>query len=237
MIRTPSRNRASKLSPGLTVGLLLVLPLLFPNRPSVDAAGLARREAVSAALRDAPYRIGPWVGADVVIPPSAVKILHPNATLSRRFKRIGSGITVILLLVHCTDVRDMRGHYPPVCYPYTGWSFAGPQEGREATLAIHGRQVAIRVYEFRRIDSDGRESHIRVFNLFFLPDGMVTPQINQINRLSERLALTTQGVAQMQIVTPIGVGSEDAATAAAEILEGMPGVLSALGLWREGDDK
>ena len=234
--RWPIFSRASDAVPALTAGLLVVLPLVFPNHTTVDAAGLARQEAVRAAVREAPYRIGHWVGADIPVPPAAVELLHPNAILSRRFQRIGGGPNVSLLLVHCTDARDMRGHYPPVCYPSSGWSIAGVKRSRQAVLMVNGRRMPVRVYEFRRIEGDGRESRIRVFNVFVLPDGTLTPNIDQINRLAERLALATRGLAQMQIVTPSGLNDEEAAAAAGEILEGMSGPLTALGVWREGDD-
>ncbi len=40
----------------------------------------------------------------------------------------------------------------------------------------------------------------------------------------------------MQVVTPMAMGDEDAADAAREILEGMPGLMTALGVWRDRDE-
>ncbi len=229
-------DRASKAVPAVTFGLLLVMPLVFPNRTTVDASLVAQQAAVRAAVESSPYRVGGWIGTDITVPLAATKLLRPNAILSRQFRRIGGGPAVNLLLVHCTDVRDMRGHYPPVCYPSTGWSFVGEKTGKEATLTVNGRRAPIRVYEFRRIEGEVREVRIRVFNVFVLPDGTLTPEIDQIKSLSERLALSAQGVAQLQIVTPLEMSLDEAVGAARDILEGMPGLMNALRVWKEPDD-
>ena len=54
------------------------------------------------------------------VPPEAQELLRPNAIFSRRFQRPGE-IGVHVLVVHCSDARDMIGHYPPICYPSSGW--------------------------------------------------------------------------------------------------------------------
>ncbi len=234
--RWATSPRATKAIPALTAGLLLALPLTFPNSASVGVAGRARQAAVAVAVAHAPYRIGPWVGVDIPVPPAATKLLHPNAVLSRRFERIDRGSSVSMLLVHCTDARDMRGHYPPACYPYSGWLFADAKRGREMAVTVHGRPVPVRVYEFRRIGADGREMRIRVLSVFILPDGTLTPDIDQINSLSERIPLSVQGVAQMQIVTSAAMTDEETTAAAREIFEGMSQLWAAFDVWKEGDN-
>lgn len=210
----------------LTAGLLVLMPWALPSRIIVTAADVAQQAAIREAMEGAPYRIGNWMGTEVALPPAAIRLLHPNAALGRRFSLGETGMSLSLLIVHCTDARDMRGHYPPVCYPSSGWSFEGPPPGRPSALMIEGRRVPVRMYEFRRIEG-GSESSIRVFNLFILPDGATTPDLERISWLSERLALSTQGVAQMQIVTSLEVGEQQAADAAAEILGGMPDLFKA----------
>ena len=92
---------------------------------------------------------------------------------------------------------------------------------------------AVRQYEFRRAEAGGWESTIRVMNFFVLPDGRVTAELDEIERRSERLALAVSGVAQIQVVTPAAMPQADAETAAGELLEGMPELLTALGLGDE----
>ena len=108
--------------PLLVIALLVGLPRVFPNSVDVDGEARARRmQAVADAIAAAPYRIGPWAGADEPPAPAAIKLLHTNAILARRYERVGGDGSVSVLVVHCTDVRDMRGHWPPMCYPANGW--------------------------------------------------------------------------------------------------------------------
>ena len=67
-----------------------------------------------------------------------------------------------------------------------------------------------------------------MFTAFVLPDGTVTREIDDINKQSERLAVTVQGVAQMQVVTPAAMPLDQALDAAQELLGGMDGLLHAL---------
>ncbi len=235
-MKIPSRIRLSHTVPGLTLLLLLVLPIVVPNRTIVDAAAVAHQKAVALAVEQAPYRIGQWVGRDMAVPPAAIRLLRPNAILSRRFRRIGEDWTLDVLLVHCTDARDMRGHFPPICYPFAGWEAMPPRAGRESELMVAGQPMPVRIYEFRRVEDGIREARIRICNTFILPDGTITTDIRQINRLTERLALAATGIAQLQIVSRSDVDEERIARAADEILTGMPKLLTELRLTDGGDN-
>jgi hypothetical protein len=218
----------SRAAPALTLVLLCVLPAVFPNRTTADEAALTRQRAVARAVEHAPYRIGSWIGEDIQVPPAATRLLRPNAILSRRFRRIDDDLAVDLLLVHCTDARDMGGHYPPNCYPSSGWLELGGDAPRQATLEVSDRSVPVRVYAFRRVQDDAREVRIRVLNVFILPGGELTADIHRIKTLAGRRALTTAGVAQLQIVSSSDLDEARVAEAAGEILAGMPELLNAL---------
>ena len=235
-MKISSGLRLSHAIPGLTLVLLLVLPIVFPNRTIVDAAAVAHQKAVALAVEQTPYRIGQWVGRDMAVPPAAIRLLRPNAILSRRFQRIGGGLTVDVLLVHCTDARDMRGHFPPICYPFAGWQAMPPKNGRESELMVAGQPIPVRIYEFHRVEGGNRETRIRICNTFILPDGTVTTEIAQINRLTERLALAATGIAQLQIVSHHDIDEERTARAAGEILTGMPELLTTLRVTYGGDN-
>ena len=56
----------------------------------------------------------------------------------------------------------------------------------------------------------------------------MTPQIDDIYRQSERLALSVQGVAQIQLITMAGMPADEAAACAEELLAGMGDLLNAL---------
>ncbi len=220
---------------GLAFVLVLVLPMVFPNHVRPDPTALARQVAVAEAVEAAPYQIGHWLGTDIPVLRSAVELLRPNAILSRRYRRVEGGYSVSLLVVHCMDIRDMGGHYPPNCYPSAGWSVADDPASGEVSLEFGGRRVPAAVYGFRRIQDGIRESRVRIFNFFVLPDGAVTADIGELRSRSERMALSAQGVAQIQILTAMAMPPVEAVAAANEFLEGMDDLLTSLGVVPGGD--
>jgi len=234
-IRRASPGFLNRAAVGLAFVLVIVLPMVFPNHVRPDPTALARQVAVAAAVEVVPYQIGRWLGTDVPIPRSAVELLRPNAFLSRRFRRAEGGHSVSLLVVHCMDIRDMRGHYPPNCYPSAGWSVADDPASGKATLDFDGRRLPVEVYAFRRIEDGIRESRIRIYNFFVLQDGRVTTDIGELRARSERLALSAQGVAQIPILTLIEMPPVEAVAAANEFLEGLTGLLTALGVVEGGE--
>jgi hypothetical protein len=227
---TPPRTILDRWSPAwpwTSLAVLALLAWLLPNRTQLSADTQERQQAVAGAMAAVPRIIGDWASVPFRVPPEAQKLLRPNATLSRLYQCLGRP-RVHVMVVHCNDSRDMIGHYPPVCYPASGWVDAAQGEPAEAELVVGGRRLPVRQYAFRRIGDSGVEEQIRIFNAFVLPDGTVTRRIDDINRQSERLAVAVQGVAQLQLITSAADAREEAIGAAEELLRGMPGLLEAL---------
>ncbi|MEM7228441.1 MAG: exosortase-associated EpsI family protein [Planctomycetota bacterium] len=232
MSRMPtSLRRIGFIAPWITLALLPSLAWKLPNRAVVDDRAVARQVTVRRAFADVPLLIGSWIGEDQTIAVEAQELLRPNATLSRTYRALGRP-SVHVLCVHCGDARDMIGHYPPVCYPTSGWLRDTPAGETDLTLTVKGRTLPVRLYEFRRMRDDRREERIRIFSAFILPDGTSSRDIDDINRQSERLAVSIQGVAQLQVLTSSSIPLEDARSAAEEVLAGMNGLFDAL---RAGD--
>ena len=220
-------------APFITAGLLVALAIMFPNSVRVDPATLSKLEAVKQAVAVMPYRVGRWNSTRIEIPASAIELLHPNAILSRRFEPIDGGPSISLLLVHCTDARDMGGHYPPNCYPRAGWELVS---SRRDSLTLKEKDVPVAVYTFSRFSETGVETRIRILNVFVLPDGSLTPERKSIIRLADRLSVASLGVAQLQLLSSLTVSDETALSEASELLEALPSLLGALDVWKEGDD-
>ena len=221
-------RKVSGTAPWVTLLLLVALSYRLPNRVAFDGASARHQAQIAAAMQAVPFFVADWIGEDEAVPREAQKLLRPNATLSRRYQRPG-GMKLHLLVVHCSDARDMIGHYPPICYPSSGWVRVEVPDA-DIQLAIGEQRLPIRTYVFRRVREHGVEEAIRVFNAFVLPDGTVTRDIDDINRQSERLAVSAQGVAQVQIISAAGVSREEASAAASELLAGMPALLETLGI-------
>jgi hypothetical protein len=221
-IRSRWQTRIAAAAPLLTLALLCGLSALLPNRMQTDPAADQHKQRVAEAMAQVPWTIPPWHGEERKgdVPPEAQKLLRPNAMLSRQYN-CADRPPVHILLVHCGDARDMTGHYPPICYPSSGWIAVPAASPDEETLQVAGQPAKVRVYEFRRLADHGREERIRIFNAFVLPDGTLTPNIDDINKQSDRLAVSVQGVAQLQIITPSAASRTEAVTAANELLAGM----------------
>jgi hypothetical protein len=229
----PRKIRAT--APWLSLLLLTVLSYALPNRVVFDERTEARQAEIKAAMEDVPYIVGDWMGREEGVVEEAQELLRPNAILSRRYLQPGE-FALHLLVVHCSDARDMLGHYPPICYPSNGWEdrqLSG--EAAETVLRVGEYRLPVRVYQFRQISESGFEENIRILNCFVLPTGAVTRDIEAVNRQSERLAVSVQGVAQVQVISLADVDAAEVADAAGMLLAGMPELLAALGVG-QGED-
>jgi hypothetical protein len=217
-------------SPWLTVAALVLLAWWLPNRTTFSPEAEAHKARVAAAMQSVPFFINHrWIDQ---IPREAQELLRPNAILSRAYSSQG-GPVVHVLMTHCGDARDMIGHFPPICYPSSGWIQRTVPHGGDHTLNAGAYALPVREYVFSRPRDRMREDVIRVFNAFILPDGRVTPRIEEINRQSERLAVSLQGVAQLQIIMLASVPLPEALEAAEELMAGMTNLLDALHVSKE----
>lgn len=144
-----------------------------------------------------PKIVGDWEGTDVEVPPSAVKLLNPNALVHRRYSNRKTGQQASLLLVQCTRARDMAGHYPPVCYPAHGWT-RGPSNAME--WDIDGTKLPGMEYTYTRIH-EGQTVSCVVSNLLILPSGAYVREMSEIYDAAADYLRQFYGAAQLQIVT------------------------------------
>lgn len=153
---------------------------------------------VRAAVERIPYSIGPWNGQDTETPLAAVRLLKPNTMLQRRYINRSTGRAVSLLVVHCTDVRDMLGHYPPKCYPGHGWT-SGPV--RSAEVDLGSARFPAKSYQFSRV-VDGLEQGLTVLNFFVLPgrDEQIFPDMGAVDASSQSARHVALGAAQVQLL-------------------------------------
>ena len=152
------------------------------------------REAVDGL----PYSIGRWIGEDEAVTPSARELLDPNVIVQRRYVDPETGEWFSVLVVHCGDMRDMQGHYPPVCYPAHGWSMRGSER---ADLGVEGVRYSVTEYRFAQ-EVGMREEQIVILNFFVMPsvEAPVTPTIARLRRLSQASGTAGLGSAQVQVL-------------------------------------
>lgn len=174
----------------------------------VDVVPVPGREAyfgqVADEVQGIPYAIEDWRGEDQEVIQAARKLLKPNAMVQRRYVRPGEG-SFGLLVVHCKDVRDMEGHYPPICYPSQGWT----ADGRSSeTITVDDETVPMRRYIFER--NVGLETNrIVVWNVFVMPgQEHLMADIDGLTRAARSTRRAGLGAAQIQVLMPEGSGQE-----------------------------
>lgn len=184
----------------LTVCLLgasLVEKVLF-HLPPADAAPYHAR--VSAAAKTLPRNAGPWLGTDVELPASAIKMLRPNTHIARQYQHVATGRTATLVIVQCEDARDLIGHYPPVCYRSVGWETVA-EVATERTAG--GEAFPVTDYAFSA-KHNGGVNDIRIDNFMILPDGQLCRDMIGVEKLAQDYRRKFFGAAQVQILTHSG---------------------------------
>jgi len=178
----------------LLITLLFVGGISLRRPPGLDEYFLRVRESIDAI----PWRIGGWNGKEVPPTPGARRLLRPNVIVQRQYTD-EQGRVVAMLIVHCGNVRDMDGHYPPICYPGLGWRLEGTSE---RTIGTGRESLPATDYSFTRRE-DGLESSLLVTDFFVLPSAEqpVHARIDAVRAASRSAAIAGLGSAQIQFVS------------------------------------
>lgn len=219
-------SRVNALAPILSA-LVLAAALVYVRADARPPADINEYMAgVRSAIESLPYRIGARVGSDVEPSAAAIQLLAPNKIFQRRYVDPMTGSSASLLIVHCGDVRDMVGHFPPVCYPAHGWREAG---SRRMRVRVAGEETTAVIYEFSRLD-DLVERRMTSINFFILPGATANfaPDMTGMERIVRTPALVGLGVAQVQIVMDGIYSDTENSQVAAEILPVLDPVVAAI---------
>lgn len=183
---------------------------------------------VARTIDRLPYRVGRWIGSDLSsAPPQVLEMLRPNRVLHRGYASDGDRFR--LVVVHCTDVRDMQGHYPMRCYPATGWTARGTERVR-ATYA--GEERDLTIFRFERTGDFGKPMQITIGLFFALPTtGRPEPaeaiyaDLSGVRGASENRRRNLLGSAQIQIIFDSDRPSEDVIKVVEEIAPALDPVI------------
>ena len=216
---------ANRYAPLVAIVVLLGGASLLDNPALEDARIVAHRVRIAEEMETFPYQLGMWIGQDVPIPTSAVEILNPNSLVSRRYSRLETPIEVTLALIHCQDLRDMMGHYPPVCYPATGWT-EQEEKGEVIRTLLADTPVEMRLYRFQRFGNIGLEEEQSVISMFMLPEGALLTDMERLKgRSAQGRSLSATGVAQLQMVFAASPKTAKIIEHATEMLSEIPSEL------------
>ena len=182
-------------------------------------------QSVRNAIEAIPERTGLWYGDDINVPLPAAKLLRPNALFARRYQ-LRTGQAATLVIVHCTDSRDMSGHYPPNCYPANGWT---PVGGRvESSLILNKRAIPVAIYRYHRT-----ELGITVYNFFILPRELTT-RMEAVRRSGGDRQSRPFGAAQVQVILNDDIKLDEADRIVEELLTPVAPVIELIQIRKEG---
>ena len=187
---------------------------------------------------DAPKQFGPWQSQDNDIPPSAIELLRPNATVSRRFIDEAGRRSGQFLIVQCRDARDLGGHWPPNCYKSSGytetgreavaWTVPGVSDDAGTASGTAGPGTINGVtYRFERESLNGRLTLV-VDNFLILPGVGFVPDMAAVRGAGEDPRRRHFGAAQVQVVTPDGLSSEQKTAVFNELIAAHAELLNAI---------
>jgi hypothetical protein len=195
--------RARYIPAFLTVALLLGLTADTLTRPQPgDADPYHLRVKAAEAQIAAPDG---WTFKDDKLPEAAIALLKPNAKLYRQF---WAPHQFQLLFIQCRDARDMGGHYPPVCYPASGWVAVVDEnttdledKGRDMTWTVGSKTIIGKEYKFTG-SQDGQTITRVVDNLLILPRGSncYVRSMRDIRHVAADYLRQFYGAAQIQLI-------------------------------------
>ncbi len=139
---------------------------------------------------------GEWTSVEEKVPDAAVKLLRPNALISRFYVSTQNGYrSANLLVVQCREPSDMCGHYPPNCYPSSGQPLlhSEPRQWQVADTTIRG-------IEYHFAAARVGDPQIWVYNFFVLPGRGIVPDMKDVRQASGDYQRRHYGAAQVQVV-------------------------------------
>jgi hypothetical protein len=198
MFKTSNKSGLGRFAPYVCIAMLAGLFFAGGLQASTPKGADDYRARVRKAIDAIPYKIGPAVGSDVEPTRAAILLLSPNKIFQRRYVDPSTGWSQSLLIVHCKDVRDMTGHYPPNCYPAHGWRSQGAER---APIQLDGESAEAMVFRFSRPE-EITDRRMIVFDFFIIPDegGTIFADMEEMDRAARASKVGGLGVAQVQIV-------------------------------------
>jgi hypothetical protein len=175
----------------------------------------AYRERVRHAFDSFGSVSGDWVSKEVAVPAEAMKMLRPNSIMSRQYTNVVTGYRCSVLLVDCSDARDLVCHYPPVCYPGQGWKLISKQA---QAWEVGGGTIAGTNYEFSRSDFESGTG-ILAANTMILPDGQFKPDMRGVEEAAANVHRRGYGAAQIQVIVDGAMSEMDRARVIQAMLE------------------
>lgn len=223
--------RFLKLLPVIVSALMAVAMFVQMQAWAVTDDASAFHQSIREAVKRVPIRFSDWEGAEIEVPKPAADLLRPNALFARQYENLKTQRAAKFVFVHCTDSRDMSGHYPPNCYPARGWTREG--EGREVSVTVGRQSIPAVAYEFKRVEM-GTTRECTVYNFFILPSGFET-RMSSVQTAGGDRRLRPYGAAQVQVILDSGTPEVTQLDIVAQLLEPLAPIIDTLQVRKKGN--
>lgn len=233
MDRNPRKTPLAWLAAPLTALVLAAMSVYSLASMRLDG-NEAYLRGVKLAIEAMPTQIDGYIGVDRPALPAAQELLRPNKLLQREYANPLTGSRFSVLIVHCGDVRDMMGHYPPVCYPSNGWDVVGASG--EAIDRSVGGPIPITRYHVSRGDGQARISRV-IANTFVVPraDDPLGRDDRALDRVTRTRWSSGLGAAQVQIITNAQMDPATRERIERSVADELEGLIGAIARGREGE--
>jgi len=181
----------------------------------------ARLEAWPQTIRNGDQE---WTSRDCKVPEAAVRLLRPNALISRHYECVNDdGKAADLLIVQCGEATDMSGHYPRNCYPRNGEKLVH-EESR--VWQVGATSISGMEYHFQPRSLG--ESRKCVYNFFVLPGKGIVPDMDDVQKATADYRRRYFGAAQFQLVFYSDLSQSERDKVFATIIGADPDIFSFL---------
>jgi hypothetical protein len=180
------------------------------RRAPADAKEYHKRIRDEAAA--IPLNVNGWIGSDAPVPYEAMDMLRPNVIIGRSYRK--GGREVWFQMVHCVDVRNLENHYPPHCYPATGYTMLS-QAARE--WEIDGLRIPATEYQFARMAIDPSTAVV-VENFMVLPKIGIVRDMGPVSEVADDVRRRTYGAAEFQVLFGAGTTATERTAITRELL-------------------
>ncbi len=166
------------------------------------------------SLSEFPMKIGSWVGRDVPISETVLKVAGNDDYLCRQYVSTTDGAEVTVYVAYSARPRTMVGHLPKVCYPANGWIM--DSDDRITIKSNSGRAMDCILYRFHKPSAPSGEI---VVLSYYIVNGEMTYDENVFSGIGWRTPNIAgdhaRYVAQIQIssniVNSVRIATEDIA--------------------------
>lgn len=232
---TPRRRKPTLALAAAPLTAILLIAMAAYSVLSIRPSGSdAYFRQVREAIEALPDRIEGYHSVDREPLPSSIELLRPNKLLQRQYTNPVTRSTFSILIVHCGDVRDMMGHYPPKCYPSNGWEVdAATSESIE-----RAGSSPIPITRYRVSQESGTTRYARVIaNTFVVPraDSPLGRDDRVLDSVTRTRWSSGLGAAQVQIITDAEMDDDTRERIERAVAGELQGLIDAVARPRDGE--